>query len=173
MTALVQPAAEHCHLCTADLASFAEPSRVHLHVTHFTTGTCCSEPVQDLPKGALPPFNGYGTLDDSKQNCTSLVPKPPKRDMHKLMNKDKIILRFTSKMAETESNKLSQSDAERVFVLSYFLMDDTLSIFEPPVRNSGIAGGKFLERSKVWIKLLTHCAVTIVNAKQPLSLLFS
>lgn len=38
---------------------------------------------------------------------------------------------------------------ERRFVLSYFLADDTLSIFEPPQRNTGITGGKYLERSKV------------------------
>jgi hypothetical protein len=29
----------------------------------------------------------------------ALVPKPPRRDMHKLMNKDKIILRFTVRTA--------------------------------------------------------------------------
>jgi hypothetical protein len=40
-------------------------------------------------------FCRYGTLEDSLQNCLALVPKPPRRDMHKLMNKDKIILRFT------------------------------------------------------------------------------
>ena len=34
-------------------------------------------------------------------------------------------------------------------MLSYFMADDTLSIFEPPLRNSGIIGGKYLERSKV------------------------
>ena len=34
-------------------------------------------------------------------------------------------------------------------MLSYFLADDTLSIFEPPQRNTGITGGKYLERSKV------------------------
>lgn len=34
-------------------------------------------------------------------------------------------------------------------MLSYFCGDDTLSIFEPPQRNSGISGGKFLERMKV------------------------
>ena len=37
---------------------------------------------------------------------------------------------------------------ERRFVLSYFCADDTLSVFEPPVPNSGIMGGKYLERSK-------------------------
>jgi DUF1126 PH-like domain len=38
---------------------------------------------------------------------------------------------------------------ERKFVLSYFCGDDTLSIFEPPQRNTGITGGRFLERARV------------------------
>lgn len=38
-----------------------------------------AEPIPALPAPALPPYNGYGTLDDSKQNCIALVPKPPKK----------------------------------------------------------------------------------------------
>ena len=45
---------------------------------------------------------------------------------------------------------------ERKFVLSYFLADDTLSIFEPPQRNTGITGGKYLERSKVHYYALAY-----------------
>lgn len=37
------------------------------------------EAIPPLPSPALPPYNGYGTLDDSKQNCIALVPKPPKK----------------------------------------------------------------------------------------------
>lgn len=37
------------------------------------------EPVEPLPRPALPPYNGYGTLEDSKQNCVALVPKPPRK----------------------------------------------------------------------------------------------
>lgn len=40
-------------------------------------------------------------------------------------------------------------DKNRRFILSYFLADDTISIYEPPVRNSGITGGKYLRRTKV------------------------
>ncbi|GIL45577.1 hypothetical protein Vafri_2780 [Volvox africanus] len=108
------------------------------------------EPILPKPKAALPPYNGYGTLEDSLQNCLSLVPKPPKRDLHKLMNKDKIILRFVVKMVDTETHKHSGTDLARRFILSYFMMDDTLLIFEPPVRNTGIAGGKFLERQRIY-----------------------
>jgi len=37
------------------------------------------EPVEPLPRPAMPPYNGYGTLEDSKQNCIALVPKPPRK----------------------------------------------------------------------------------------------
>lgn len=35
-------------------------------------------------------------------------------------------------------------------MLSYFMADDTVSIFEPPLPNTGIVGGKFLERRPVF-----------------------
>ena len=38
---------------------------------------------------------------------------------------------------------------KRSFVLSCFLSDDTLAIFEPITKNSGIVGGKYLERRQV------------------------
>eukprot|EP00775_Hariotina_reticulata_P011400 gene11400-11548_t len=107
-----------------------------------------AEAIPPMPRPALPPYNGYGTLDDSRQNCVALVPKPPKKDMHKLMNKDKIILRFTARMTPVSS--VSHADAGRRFVLSYFMMDDSILLFEAPVRNSGIIGGKFLERQRVY-----------------------
>lgn len=53
------------------------------------------------------------------------------------------------KIVETDTHKHSPTDLARRFVLSYFMMDDSIQIFEQPVRNSGIAGGKFLERQKV------------------------
>ena len=34
-------------------------------------------------------------------------------------------------------------------MLSCFLSDDTLAIFEPVMKNSGIVGGKYLERRQV------------------------
>lgn len=36
----------------------------------------------------------------------------------------------------------------RELILNFFLFDDTLSIYEPPVRNSGVMGGLFLARGK-------------------------
>lgn len=34
-------------------------------------------------------------------------------------------------------------------MISYFLADDTVLVFEPPQRNSGLPGGNFAERGKV------------------------
>ncbi|XP_054675408.1 EF-hand domain-containing protein 1 isoform X1 [Grus americana] len=40
-------------------------------------------------------------------------------------------------------------DRKRRFILSYFLSNDMISIYEPPVRNSGIIGGKYLGKTRV------------------------
>ena len=40
-------------------------------------------------------------------------------------------------------------DKGRRFIISYRLADDMMTVYEPPVRNSGIIGGKFLERTRV------------------------
>lgn len=39
-------------------------------------------------------------------------------------------------------------DVDRKFIISFFLADDSISIFEPAQKNSGIIEGKFLERRK-------------------------
>ena len=97
----------------------------------------------------LPAFNGFGSLEDSAQNCKSLLPQPPKKDFYRLMQCHRIVLRFNCRLSPVAGRYLSPADASRLFVLSYFMGDDTLSIFEPPLRNSGLPGGKFLERMKV------------------------
>lgn len=45
-------------------------------------------------------------------------------------------------------NTTVPEDVERRFIISYYLADNTLSIYEPYKRNSGIAEGKFLERGR-------------------------
>jgi hypothetical protein len=39
-------------------------------------------------------------------------------------------------------------DVDRTFIIAVYLADNTVAVFEPPMRNSGIIGGKFLERSR-------------------------
>ncbi|KAJ0411721.1 hypothetical protein ATCC90586_002105 [Pythium insidiosum] len=40
------------------------------------------------------------------------------------------------------------ANASREFVLTFFLEDDTLAVFEPRVKNSGVTGGRFLDRGR-------------------------
>ena len=46
----------------------------------------------------LPPYNGFGSLEDSKQSCLSLIPQPPKKDFIKMLENDGKILRFAAVM---------------------------------------------------------------------------
>jgi len=40
-------------------------------------------------------------------------------------------------------------DKGRRFVISYHLSDDMVTVYEPPIKNSGVVGGKFLEKTRV------------------------
>jgi hypothetical protein len=104
------------------------------------------EEQMPIPQMALPPYNGFGSHADSMQNCIALIPKPVRADFNKQMNYAHKILRFTCKMVEDDTHVLTMADMDRKFIMSYFLANDTISIFEPPSRNSGVVGGKFMER---------------------------
>ena len=54
------------------------------------------------------------------------MPDKPKRDFFKYVDNDKKILRFTAKF-----NTRVPEDFDRRFIISFFLADDTISIFEP------------------------------------------
>ena len=45
---------------------------------------------------------------------------------------DSNVLRFLGRMDTTKP-----IDQDRRFIISYFLSDDTILVYEPPVRNSG------------------------------------
>ncbi|XP_053168976.1 EF-hand domain-containing family member C2 isoform X2 [Hemicordylus capensis] len=104
-----------------------------------------------LPKieRKYPPYNGFGSEEDSLCSCVGLLPKPPQKDFKKFLEKDRQglesnILRFLAQFITTDP-----IDKDRKFIISYFLSDDTILMFEPPQRNTGVIGGKFLERSRV------------------------
>ena len=54
------------------------------------------------------------------------------------------VLRFVAVMDTNYS-----VDMSRRFIVSFYLSDDTIAVFEPPQRNSGVLGGKYLERGRV------------------------
>lgn len=94
----------------------------------------------------LPPYNGWGSYEDSAGNCMSIVNKRPKTDFRKFIKFDRFVLRFGAKMLST-----IKENCERIFVISYFLCDDSMQVLEIAVRNSGFLGGEFMKRGRVLI----------------------
>ncbi|CAH8432316.1 unnamed protein product [Heterobilharzia americana] len=100
-------------------------------------------------KREIPPYNGWGTEEDSLANCFSLIPTAPNHNFKQFMELDRQgieshILRFAARLLSERP-----VDRERQFVISCYLSDDTISIYEPQQKNSGFKGGLFLERSKI------------------------
>jgi hypothetical protein len=108
-------------------------------------------PIDAAPKAVrktiehkLPPPNGWGDDADSAGYCTSLHPKPPRKDMVKLVGRDGQILRFAATLRDP-----APQDRARKFVIAFYLMDDTVAVYEVPQRNSGFREGKFIQRTKL------------------------
>lgn len=100
-------------------------------------------PVPKQPPAPYTPGT-FGSEEDSLGSCASLMPKPAKRDLARLSEFDGKTLRFAARLAEPRVE-----DEGRTFVITYYLADYSVSVYEPPLRNSGILGGQFLRRTKV------------------------
>ena len=68
-----------------------------------------------------------------------LVPRRPRTDPSKL-DKAGITLRFEARLVD--------GDSRRKFIVGFFPVDDSIAVWECPVRNSGIMAGKFAERGQ-------------------------
>ena len=96
-------------------------------------------------KRLIPPYNGFGTEEDSLRSCSGrLNPPPPKNDWQKMREKNGVIMRFNAQLVSG-----TEDDTTRRFVFQFFMEDDTIAIREPPVKNSGVMGGNFLCRQKM------------------------
>ena len=89
----------------------------------------------------IPPYNGFGTEEDSLGSVYSLNPKPPRKDVNKMFTMDSVILRFESRLISE-----NKEDNGRKFIVSFFCGDDSVQVYEQADRNSGIWAGKFIER---------------------------
>ncbi|KFQ37188.1 EF-hand domain-containing protein 1, partial [Mesitornis unicolor] len=112
-------------------------------ITDFQPVEIKKKPCEKVPQ-VIPPYNGFGILEDTHQNCFSPIPKPPRKDLIKTPENDHKVLRY-----QVGLESPNPEDRELRFILSYFLSNDMISIFEPQVRNSGIIGGKYLKKTRV------------------------
>ena len=95
------------------------------------------------PVFKIPPHNGFGSEEDSLQNCFNLQKKQPKKNLNKMFNMDQYILRFEVRMISE-----NKEDNGRSFILSFFCGDDSIQVYLVTERNSGIQQGKYLDRRK-------------------------
>lgn len=103
----------------------------------------------------IPPYNGYGSEEDSLMNCFSIQPKPPKIDLnHKIKYRD-LVLRFVCRTIGSDINNSSKK-----FNLSFYLENNSIMIYMLADKNSGISPGKFLERG-VYLNPVTNSHFTI------------
>lgn len=97
----------------------------------------------------VPDYLGLGTPEDSLASHLNLRPKPPRKDtVNYIVNANKY-LRYSCVLQSPV-----QDDRKRRFILKYRLSDDTITIVELPLKNSGILGGRFVSSQRVW---KPHC----------------
>eukprot|EP00049_Salpingoeca_infusionum_P005694 m.95331 g.95331 ORF g.95331 m.95331 type:complete len:620 (+) comp13056_c0_seq1:128-1987(+) len=122
--------------------------RSHYGIQDFTPLSVDDEEEEgsatQAPQQSLPTYSGFGTEEDSMVSVHHLVLKPPKKDFAKWFKAGQNTLQFKARL-DTDSH----IDAEREFAVVFYLADDTIAVFEERKRNSGIAGGKFIERTKL------------------------
>ena len=110
------------------------------------------EPLVEFPNLELPPYNGFGSEPDSIASYLTLIPKQRfgfLTDPDRAMRLDTVVLRWRARFDLDRMNMPSADDGKRRFVVSLFMGDGSVSVYEPPVPNSGFMGGKFLERQRV------------------------
>jgi len=106
-----------------------------------------NDPAPQPVQSEVPPYNGIGSPEDSYLSCVSINPTAPsgQKSLLQLLKYENAILRF-----EAILNKDLHPDEEgRKFILSIRLADNFVSIFEPPIQNSGIQGGTILSFQRV------------------------
>nr|XP_044995962.1 EF-hand domain-containing family member C2 [Jaculus jaculus] len=117
-------------------------------IENFTAISCKPPPLPKIER-KYPPYNGFGSEEDSLRSCIGLKPTPHRKNFKKFLELDSYgyksnILRYFAKLVTDKC-----ADEDRLFVIAYYLSDDTISVFEPIEINSGNTGGMFLKRSRV------------------------
>ncbi|ESO04736.1 hypothetical protein HELRODRAFT_78915 [Helobdella robusta] len=98
----------------------------------------------------LPPYNGFGSEEDSAGNCLTLHPETLRSNdaiqffVHDRRALDSNLLRFEACLMSSFA-----PDTQRKFIVLYFRTNDTFKIFEVKVNNSGYIGGTFAYRQRI------------------------
>ncbi|XP_029851561.4 EF-hand domain-containing protein 1, partial [Ixodes scapularis] len=117
--------------------------RETLGVTHFNV-VDVDVREEERPKQRIPPYNGFGSPEDTLQSVLRITPRRMRKDSRQSLENEGIVLRF---QAALDSDLAL--DKERSFIVCFYPSDDTIGIQEKPLPNSGVPGGKFLRRMRL------------------------
>lgn len=93
---------------------------------------------------SLPPYNGWGSIEDSESSCRLISQlKPGKRTTKTILQQNNIKLRFKAQLLDK-----TDEDSRREFILTYHLDDDTISVFEKRKLGSAFSVISFYAKRK-------------------------
>lgn len=123
---------------------FTQDFYANKYQRHMPIATHPAAPPRTIKPPQIAPHNPLmGQEEDSLGYIYKLVPARPKGDFFKKLDNSSKILRFTAKF-----NTRVPEDLDRRFIIAFYLADDSISIYEPEQKNSGIISGSFLKRRK-------------------------
>lgn len=95
---------------------------------------------KQAPPFEVPPHHPlFGSEEASLASCSSSInPKTRPKPMRS----------YEKRLARARFARPSPEDEPRKFEITFMLDDNTISIYEPPQRNTGILGGKFLANGR-------------------------
>ena len=93
----------------------------------------------------IPPYNGFGSEEDSLLNVFYLDPTGKTKEyITEKFKRDKHILRYLAKLISA-----NPADEERKFMVSFYLRDNAIQVYEMAGRNTGRQSGKFIEKQRI------------------------
>eukprot|EP00768_Dysnectes_brevis_P001881 gnl/Dysnectes_brevis/1542_a1750_1226.p1 GENE.gnl/Dysnectes_brevis/1542_a1750_1226~~gnl/Dysnectes_brevis/1542_a1750_1226.p1 ORF type:complete len:530 (-),score=152.13 gnl/Dysnectes_brevis/1542_a1750_1226:116-1705(-) len=106
---------------------------------------------REAPAPLVPPHTGIGSEEDSLASCKSIFPKRPRRDLRRWHRFDKVIIRYSTRFVKgPDGGEPNITQRDRRFLLSFYLENGTMSLFETSETvGAGAFGRKFLERMAV------------------------
>lgn len=86
-----------------------------------------------------PPYNGWGTDEDSLANCSTFIPTAIKKGSEEKCSAE--ILRFKARLVtgagESDCRYGEANTRIRNFTVSCYLRDSTFMVYEQEIKNSG------------------------------------
>lgn len=92
----------------------------------------------------IPPYNGFGIPEDSLQNCLSLFPKPPRKDIIKMLENNLKVLRYQVALVGVFLGGIVPGGWEQQPAQTRLLANSPLCQWEErgPQANTSVPGGE-------------------------------